>query len=61
LLQRSHDLPDATVLVIQGIIFVIILSSEMCYGKLYPALKGIQAWAISAHPPMQPRRKGSGN
>lgn len=61
LLQRAHDLPDATVLVIQGIIFVTILTSEMCYGKFYPALKGIQAWAISAHPPMQPRRKRNGN
>lgn len=33
LLQRSHDLPDATVLVIQGIIFVTILTSDMLYGK----------------------------
>jgi ABC-type uncharacterized transport system permease subunit len=33
LLQRMHDLPDATVLVMQGIIFVVILSSEMLYGK----------------------------
>jgi simple sugar transport system permease protein len=34
LLQRMHDLPDATVLVIQGIIFVVILASEMLYGKI---------------------------
>lgn len=34
LLQRTHDLPDATVLVIQGIIFVVILSSEMAYGRI---------------------------
>ena len=33
LLQRSHDLPDATVLVIQGIFFVTILTSDMFYGK----------------------------
>lgn len=33
LLQRAHDLPDATVLVIQGIIFVTILTSDMFYGK----------------------------
>ena len=33
LLQRAHDLPDATVNVIQGIIFVVILSSEMFYGR----------------------------
>ncbi len=34
LLQRAHDLPDATGNVIQGIIFVVILTSEMLYGKL---------------------------
>ena len=34
LLQRVHDLPDATVLVMQGIIFVVILASETVYGKI---------------------------
>ena len=34
LLQRWHDLPDATVLVLQGIIFIMILASEFLYGKL---------------------------
>lgn len=33
LLQRAHDLPDATGNVIQGIIFIVILTSEMLYGK----------------------------
>ncbi len=33
LLQRAHDLPDATVLVIQGIIFIVILAADMVYGK----------------------------
>jgi simple sugar transport system permease protein len=33
-LQRSHDLPDATALVLQGIIFVVILASEAMYGRL---------------------------
>ena len=33
LLQRSHDLPDATVLVIQGIIFLTILASETLNGR----------------------------
>lgn len=33
LLQRSHELPDATALVFQGIIFVVILASEMFYGR----------------------------
>lgn len=34
LIQRAHDLPDATALVLQGIIFVVILASEMLYGRL---------------------------
>ncbi|WP_373086903.1 ABC transporter permease [Zhongshania sp.] len=34
LLQRAHDLPDATVAVFQGIIFIVILSSEMLYGRI---------------------------
>jgi simple sugar transport system permease protein len=34
LLQRWHDLPDATVLVLQGIIFIMILASEFLYGRL---------------------------
>lgn len=33
LLQREHDLPNATSLVLQGIIFVIILASEYFYGR----------------------------
>jgi ABC-type uncharacterized transport system permease subunit len=34
LLQRAHDLPDATVAVIQGLIFLVILASEILYGKI---------------------------
>lgn len=34
LLQRRLDLPDASVLVLQGIIFVVILASEALYGRL---------------------------
>ena len=33
LLQRRMDLPDASVLVLQGIIFVAILASETLYGR----------------------------
>ncbi|HNG61448.1 MAG TPA: hypothetical protein PKZ52_16615, partial [Cellvibrionaceae bacterium] len=33
LLQRNHDLPDATTGVIQGIIFMVILTSEIFYGR----------------------------
>lgn len=32
-LQRSHDLPDATALVLQGIILLVILASEAWYGR----------------------------
>jgi simple sugar transport system permease protein len=34
LLQRRHDLPDATVQVMRGIIFLVILASEPLYGRL---------------------------
>ncbi len=34
LLQRRLDLPDATVLVLQGIIFVAILASETMFGRI---------------------------
>ena len=34
LLQRRLDLPDATVLVLQGLIFVAILASETLYGRI---------------------------
>jgi len=34
LLQRRHDLPDATVQVMRGIIFLVILASEPVYGRL---------------------------
>lgn len=33
LLQRRLELPDATVLVLQGIIFVVILASETLFGR----------------------------
>jgi len=36
LLQRRLDLPDAAVVVLQGIIFVAILASETLYGRLLP-------------------------
>jgi len=34
LVQRADDLPDATGLVLQGIIFVVILASESLYGRI---------------------------
>jgi ABC-type uncharacterized transport system permease subunit len=39
LLQRRLDLPDAAVVVLQGIIFVAILASETLYGRLLPRRK----------------------
>jgi simple sugar transport system permease protein len=33
MLQRAHNLPDATVLVLQGILFLVILWSETLYGR----------------------------
>lgn len=33
LIQRRLDLPDATVLVLQGFIFVVLLTSETLYGR----------------------------
>ncbi len=34
LIQRRMDLPDATVLVLQGLIFIVLLVSETFYGRL---------------------------
>lgn len=34
LVQRRMELPDATILVFQGIVFVVILLSETLYGRL---------------------------
>ena len=33
LIQRRMDLPDATVLVLQGLIFIVLLTSETLYGR----------------------------
>lgn len=34
LIQRRMDLPDATVLVLQGMLFIVVLFSETFYGRL---------------------------
>jgi simple sugar transport system permease protein len=34
MLQRRLDLPDATVLVLQGVAFMVILASEALYGRI---------------------------
>ena len=33
LIQRRMDMPDATALVLQGIIFVVLLASETLHGR----------------------------
>ena len=33
LIQRRMGMPDATALVLQGIIFVVLLTSETLYGR----------------------------
>lgn len=40
LLQRAHHLPDATVLVLQGLVFVVILVSETLRGRLPGLARG---------------------
>ena len=34
MLQRRLDLPDATVLVLQGMAFLLVLASETFYGRI---------------------------
>ena len=43
LVQRRMELPDATVLVLQGLIFVVLLTSETLYGRfsIFKPPKGI--------------------
>jgi simple sugar transport system permease protein len=36
LLQRRMALPDATVLVLEGILFIVILFSDTLYGRFKP-------------------------
>jgi ABC-type uncharacterized transport system permease subunit len=39
ILQRAHQLPDATVLIFQGLVFLCVLWSESFYGRLQPVLQ----------------------
>lgn len=55
ILQRVHELPDATVLVFQGLVFLVILYSESLYGRLAifkdkPAVSGSQPPAAQQSP-----------
>lgn len=42
ILQRSHNLPDATVLVFQGIVFLCVLYSDSLYGKIPWFREGVE-------------------
>lgn len=39
ILQRAHQLPDATVLIFQGLVFLCVLWSDSFYGRLQPLLQ----------------------
>lgn len=43
LIQRRFDLPDATVLVLQGLVFLVLLSSETLQGRLAGLVPGRRA------------------
>jgi ABC-type uncharacterized transport system permease subunit len=49
MLQRAHDLPDATISVLQGILFLFILLSDTVYGRFkLPVRKSREANAVAA-------------
>src|SRR5262249_55470566 len=45
MLQRRLDLPDATVQVLEGVAFMLILASETLYGRFRITAPG-KAWAV---------------
>jgi general nucleoside transport system permease protein len=53
ILQRSHNLPDATVLVFEGIVFLIVLYSDSLYGR-FPFFKEKHAVVLPPSPPPSP-------
>ena len=52
-LQRSYNLPDATVLIFQGLIFLVVLYSDSLYGRL-PFFKDKPMLAAPPSPPPTP-------
>ncbi len=50
ILQRAFELPDATILVFQGLVFLVILYSESLYGRL-PFFKDEPPTTISSSSP----------
>jgi general nucleoside transport system permease protein len=59
LLQRRLDLPDASVLVLQGFAFVLILASEALRGRLGELWRGRSAPAPSPPPAASPASPSS--
>lgn len=59
LLQRRLDLPDASVLVLQGFAFVLILASEALRGRLGELWRGRSARAPSPPPAASPASPSS--
>lgn len=59
LLQRRLDLPDASVLVLQGFAFVLILASEALRGRLGELWRGRSAPAPSTPPAASPASPSS--
>jgi simple sugar transport system permease protein len=51
LLQRRLDLPDASVLVLQGFAFVLILASEALRGRLGELWRGRSPAPVATTPP----------
>jgi simple sugar transport system permease protein len=59
ILQRAHQLPDATVLIFQGIVFLCVLWSDSWYGRLQPFFQQLVRGGGS--PPVQPQPVASGD
>lgn len=53
ILQRSLNLPDATVLVFEGLVFLVVLYSDSLYGKI-PFFKEKPIMTTPASPPSSP-------
>ena len=61
ILQRAHDLPDATVLIVQGLVFLCVLWSDSFYGKLQPLLqRWLQGRGGTGASPLTPSEGGHG-
>lgn len=52
-LQRAHNLPDATVLVFEGLIFLVVLFSDSLYGR-FRIFKDKPMMAVPPAPPPSP-------